>query len=74
MKYLNGMGPFYAEDVGKEMAGKTLIGTCGDCQYWQIDNAMAGRQWGDCTDFPFLVNGKLGTKKDFGCNHFKEKP
>ena len=66
MKYLKGAGPFYAEDVGKEFEGKTLIGTCGDCKHWHEAEGKSP-SFGRCSD------REEDWYKEDGCISWEEK-
>ena len=55
-------------EQAQKAAGKTLIGTCGDCGHWDYD-----REYGGFCGNPLMtLSGNIS--KDFGCNHWEEKP
>jgi len=65
---------FYVQEEGR---GKTLIGTCGDCEY--RESIKPGSDFGKCIN-PFAVGNINRIEPNhieffiaFGCIHWKEK-
>lgn len=56
------------KDLLDKHLGKTLIGICGDCQYWIQDHRNLGRK-----DYGLCEKRRQDYMSNDGCIHWKEK-
>lgn len=55
------------------LKGKTLIGTCGDCEWWRKGNPNVFDKCVSPKNLNVSIGGNMNPDLTFGCIHWQEK-